>query len=152
MRMKCQFCNASCFLVREGDPDFYGSSMLWECRNHPSVQHVRHCVLFNRQYSRGKKSRQGKNRQGIIREWTYTEVRWTNSNGLIYCARWHYNEDENPQFFKVTTEDPNWMAPKNPADWTDHFAEKEALVLEEFPAGITPENVKSKISTWILFS
>lgn len=145
--MKCLFCKEPCRLLGRKGPDYHKSEMVWFCDKHPKVEHVRSRVRIRSYYQR-----KNYKKSGTIREWDYTEVRWTNSKGQIWRAYWVPNEDETPGHFYVTVETPKRKRrkPKPTDPWEPN--ESTALELEEWPAGFTPENVQSKVATYLIFS
>lgn len=151
-RMKCQFCQAPCFLLREGDRDYRDDRMVWECRNHGSFW-VRHFVYLHRRHVRGLK--------GTKREWHHTTVSWLKgkgSTGVIYRAYYHRMYDpysvggeevSEPNHFRVTIETAMSRA-KNKKDWRVN-KESEAISMDEWPTW-TMKQLPSKVETFIVFS
>lgn len=137
MRMHCLFCKSPCFLLRKESKDYSPYYMQWECHNHTNVDYVRHYVYFTK-----KAPRNNRQKIGIIREFEQVEVKGKLDNGNIYRANWRLDYDENPGIFQVFVD-------KNEKDQRDWGA---AIRLDEWPAEFTPENVKKKISTYLLFA
>lgn len=149
--MKCFFCKEPCRLLRRNDPDYYKRDMVWLCDRHPTVQRVEHKIEIEKRYQRFNSKQ-----TGSIHTWVHTKVQWVNGKGLIYRAYWipeasdRYGDSD--ERFYVTVENPNRVkrVAHTGSSWDP--IESVALELEEFPVGFTPENIQSKISTYLIFS
>lgn len=148
MRIKCHFCRAGCYLVRPKDPEWRKNHMVWECRGHQdSGTRVLTSISITERHSHDNY-----NKVGTIREVDYLKVMWKTDGGIIYRTYWYWSDglELKPAGFAVTRENPNEVRDDSKDSWWD--SEKIALELDDFPKDISPENIKNKISTYIIFS
>lgn len=152
--MKCQFCQAPCYLLREGNKEYRGGQMIWECREHGNFW-VRHHVYVRKRHKRGSYDI-----QGTYREWHHTTVSWLKgkgSNGIVYRAYYYRENDRDsadweggePGYFRVTIETAQSRA-KNKKNW-NHPKESTAIEMDEWP-NWTIQQLPSKVATFIVFS
>ena len=141
--MKCQFCQQPCFLLPEEDPDFLISVLNWECKRHP-VKVIHH--IYRRFYS----TRRNREIRGEIRRWKNTLLTWKVGK-LYWRANFWRNEIGEPTSFTVDT-----IAEINPGRRDIRYnaaTNKYGIIkLKGHPKEITPENVITKIKTYIVFS
>lgn len=135
--MKCQFCNEKCRLLKEGEADYSNYDMTWYCAKHP-VRVLHHVSV--QKYS----LRRDHSIIGTTRHWRNTSIRWVNNKGQMIMAIFKRDLNKNPCGFEV------FNFKKGKGIWGD--SHKSIFELKEYPKDFTPENIRQKISSLIIFS
>jgi len=134
--MKCQFCNERCRLLKDGEADYSSSEMTWYCSQHP-IRVLHHVRLETYTLRRDSSI------IGTARHWSHTSIRWVNDKGQIIMA-WFKRDNNIPTEFEVY----------NVKKGKKYFNDRYNLIFElsEYPKDFTPENIRQKIATLIIFS
>lgn len=141
--MKCQFCHKRCTYVVKDQSYYSHTKIEWVCRNHPLevTQIVRNEKV---------KMRREFDITGYRRHWEMTYLLW-NVSGQEYRANYNYDTDDTPLDFTVEIKridnDRGIGLPTPTFSWYE-----EIFSLRQHPKDITPENIVSKIKTYLVFS
>lgn len=140
--MRCQFCNERCVFQKKRDQqDFEGFT--WKCTRHPIevIQNV-----SRRRYS----IRGHYNIQGEVRLWRSTTLIWKDGS-RTFKAHFFRNQEEEPARFVVEASSLRPMSSEQRA-WEDFRNWTTVMTLKGHPKELTPENITTKIKTYLVFS
>jgi hypothetical protein len=151
--MKCQFCQQRCSLQKNEDylhPNYTSTSLNWICRQHPiEVKQVVYCQRYS---LRGNYQQKGE-----IRYWNNTTLTWL-ENSKLFRANFFRDGQEEPSHFVLETSKKNFSDLPE-IDWNHSrlnngkfFDFDWAIDLEGHPKDITPENIQTKMKTYLVFS